>query len=319
MNEEAIRFGEDARLCAIAGRPNRGNSNPAIVFISAGLLPKSGPFRMYTEIARHLTRRGFATFRVDLSGNGDSKGALTAANAEQVTVADTRAAIDAALRYFQCDRVVLFGLCSGAEAAHRTALVDERVTGVIALDGFISRNFLYYLCRYLPRMTQAAKWRHWLRKKLRVVLTGFGRSSTQADAETIEFWDDSYPDRKQLEKEYGVLCRRSVRQLLVFSSGSVNCSYQKQFHHVFKKVPGIEHAEVRYFSRADHTYILASDRDALQATVSEWLCRHFGAAVSTSESARPRAAARGVATDRAVGAATYYRTNDSEQRSSEGI
>lgn len=263
MKEQALRFGKEERLCGILAGP-RHPGRPAILFLSAGLLPKSGPHRMHTEFARSLAEQGWLSLRFDVSGNGDSRGSISREGAERTLVNDVREAMDAMQRRFGIERFILFGLCSGAEAAHRTALEDGRVEGVIALDGFIARNWLFPLFHYLPRLFSLRKWRSWLAKR--------SVERRQADDEEIAFWDYDWPSRATLEREFTALCKRGVRQLLVFSGGCVNCSYERQFHHVFRRVPGVRRLiRVRYLRHADHTYLLSRDRTELLAETSRWL------------------------------------------------
>lgn len=268
MNEEALRFGTDQRLCGITcGAPRK--DRPAILFLSAGLLPKSGPHRMYTEFARSLARQGWFSFRVDASGNGDSRGTVNRDSAERTLVADAREAMDFLQQRHGVNRFVLFGLCSGAETAHRVALEDARVEGVVGLDGFISRNWLFPFFHYLPRLLDLNKWRSWLAKRWQPERRG-------GDEAGIEFWDDDWPSQARLEREFRALCERGVRQLLVFSGGCVNCAYERQFHHVFRRIARVrELIRVRYLRHADHTYLLARDRAELLGEVTRWLENTF--------------------------------------------
>ena len=265
-----IRFAESERLCGIlCGNAFPRRDRPAILFLSAGLLPKSGPHRMHTEFARSLARRGWLSFRIDVSGNGDSQGAIHREGAERALVTDVQAAMDELGQHLGIERFVLFGLCSGAEAAHRVALEDPRVAGVVALDGFISRNWLFPFFHYLPRIFSPARWHAWFTKRL-------SRRGRESDDAEIAFWDYTWPSRAELERDFRQLCARGVRQFMVFSGGCVNCSYEAQFHHVFRRVPGIRRfVGVRYLRHADHTYLLARDRARLLGEVTRWLEQAF--------------------------------------------
>lgn len=321
MNEEAIRFGEDSRLSGIVCRPRNTTvpaKRPAVVFVSAGLLPKSGPYRMYTEFSRSIACMGFTTFRFDLSGNGDSLGATTAESADRTTVEDTRTALDELQREYGLNKFILFGLCSGAEASHKTALVDGRVVGIVALDGFIARNLRYYVWHYLPRLFSLRKWRDFLRNKTRRVLARDPEDEYPRDS-GVKFWNDEYPSREQLAAAYRQLCERNVRQLLVFSGGAQNCSYERQFHDVFNDLPNPSLIDVCLFRKCDHTYVLREDRRELHRAVSQWFRAQYVIA-STSISANPDVARQPRRRDHETAPVSHFnRTVDSAQRRREEI
>ncbi|MEZ5286487.1 MAG: hypothetical protein R2712_17100 [Vicinamibacterales bacterium] len=73
-------------------------------------------------------------------------------------MADVREALDT----FAPDpssRVVLVGLCAGADHALLSAGTDDRVKGIVLIDPTIPRTSGYYLRYYARRMM---KWRSWL-------------------------------------------------------------------------------------------------------------------------------------------------------------
>ncbi len=55
--------------------PARGPPRRAAlcVLVNAGMVAKSGPWRLYVEVARRLAHAGVATLRFDLGGIGDSR------------------------------------------------------------------------------------------------------------------------------------------------------------------------------------------------------------------------------------------------------
>lgn len=319
MNEISIRFGEGNRLSGIACFPDDASSvqqRPAVVFISAGLLPKSGPYRMYTELARSISSNGFASLRFDLSGNGDSLGSITAASADRTTVEDTKTALDEMQHRYGLHQFILFGLCSGAEASHKTALADERVAGIVSLDGFISKNITYYFWHYLPRVFSLDKWKDFLQNKARRLLNS-GQDASYPRDSSVNFWNDEYPGRRQLAAEYKDLCDRNVRQLLIFSGGSQNCSYERQFNDVFADVPCRSLVDVHLFRKADHTYVLSEDRRALQGVVCRWLRVRFSNDLSSQESVPGDPIRRHLIRQETSATSTLNRTVDSAPRRGE--
>lgn len=282
MIETLVRFGDDARLRGIltVAEPAAANGHgTAVVFITAGLLHKPGPYRLYTDLARMLAREGFPSLRFDLSGIGESGPRTGVDNAERANVTDVRAAIDVLAAGTGCTRFVTAGLCSGAEVAHRTALTDARVAGVIALDGYIVRTPAFYFWHYLPRLLSARKWAGFLAARFRKARNAWRNRSlpAQRDAEHdgLAFWGGPGPDRETLVREFDALCRRGVWQLQVFSGGSGDCSYAHQFRDAFGAADFRGLIDVRFNADSDHMYILNSDRRALMRSITQWLQERF--------------------------------------------
>lgn len=277
MNEQLHRFGADARLCGILHMPGTVGAmrnRIATVFITAGLLHKPGPFRLYVELSRSLAVTGVPSLRFDLSGIGESGPRPGGDNAEHAAVADVQEAMDWLEAELGIRNFVLAGLCSGAEVAHRTAIRDARVVGMVAMDGYIVRTPAYYFWHYLPRVFSVHKWTDFLASKVhRLFRRAPGHDEPELDA--LSFWDGPGPDRKQLADEFNALCRRKVRQLQVFSGGSGDCSYAGQFLDAFSDVDFGDCLTVEFLPETDHVYILHADRVRLMKLITDWITEHF--------------------------------------------
>lgn len=147
------------RLIGIATHPE----NPAatgLLIIVGGPQYRAGSHRQFTLLARGLAREGYASFRFDYRGMGDSEGALRYFEAIDD---DIRAAIDAFLRAQPgIRRVALWGLCDAASAALYYAHTDTRVAGQILLNpwahseaGAARARLKHY---YLARLMQKSFW-----------------------------------------------------------------------------------------------------------------------------------------------------------------
>lgn len=278
MNETLHRFGPDSRLCGVLHTPSaavKANAT-AVIFITAGLIHKTGPFRLYVELGRTLATHGIPSLRFDLSGIGESANCESGESAEQSAVTDVRAAMDALGEELGVTRFVLAGLCSGAEVAHRTAVSDERVQGFIAMDGYIMRTPAYYFWHYLPRVFSLRKWLDFARSKLsRLGSRGNQGADAPDEDEALAFWEGPGPSREKLSEEFRLLCNRRVRQLQVFSGGSGDYSYQRQFQDAFRDVDFADLLDVRYLRETDHVYVLQADRRKLMQLITEWLTENF--------------------------------------------
>lgn len=111
----------------------------ALVLLNAGAVRRTGPGRMWVEIARRWAARGIPVLRLDLQGIGDADGdvagyAQDAALYVPEFVDQALASLDVLERRGISRRFVLGGLCSGAYWSFHAALRDPRVVGACLLN-----------------------------------------------------------------------------------------------------------------------------------------------------------------------------------------
>jgi len=104
------------------------------VFLNAGVIHRVGPSRLYVHLARALAELGCVAARFDHSGIGDSPVRRDGLPFEQSSIAEAREAMDWLQQTRGLQRFVLVGLCSGAVTAFETAVVDERVRGIVMIN-----------------------------------------------------------------------------------------------------------------------------------------------------------------------------------------
>lgn len=281
MRERALRFGETAELVGVVTEPapDAGEGLPAVILLNAGILHRVGPSRMNVRIARRLATDGFASLRFDFSGIGDSEPRPDRLAFDESSVQEIREAMDHLERTRGTEEFVLVGLCSGADAALQGSLADERVVGLVPIDGHAYRTWRYYLHRYLPRLLRAESWKNlltgetymgpWLRR-----LLGRQENGGGADRERDEgggVFQRPRPPREEVEKTLRTLAGRRVRMLHVFSGGmGERYNYTSQFHDTYRSVDFRGLARVEYFETADHTFTDLEQLDDLVATVADW-------------------------------------------------
>jgi hypothetical protein len=293
--ETACRFPDDERIFGVICEPEstlssaRSAVGPVIVFISAGLLHDVGPYSLYVEMARRYATLGFTSLRMDLGGIGNSQ-PDTSASAEDAHVEDVITAMDFLESHHGCREFILCGLCSGAENAHRAAVRDSRVTGLLLLEGYIFPTLAYYLWHYLPRIVSWHRWNNFITNRLRG-LRDKTVSRNDGNSRVGSLWAGEHSSQQQVSEELRLLCKRGVLQLQIFSGGTGDCSYAGQFQDAFRRVELSNHVAVRFFPDADHMYILRSDRTAMLRTVDQWLelyCKRMAVNPVTSKVGNPR-------------------------------
>src|SRR5688572_23958863 len=133
---------------------------PAFIMLNSGLLHRVGPHRLYVELARALAAQGIPSLRFDFSGIGDSGPRTDQVQARLAAVDETREAMDLLHERIGSRSFVLVGVCSGADAAFRTAARDHRVVGTVMIDGLPYRSWRFFLRHYLRRLIRPSSWRN---------------------------------------------------------------------------------------------------------------------------------------------------------------
>jgi len=254
FRETACRFGDDAQLAGILTEPARP-ARRACVLVTAGLVPRLGPYRLYTELARELARDDVASLRFDLGGIGDSAPGATGLPLRERTAAELRAAVDALVTRTGVDDVVAFGLCSGAEDALRHAEGDPRVTGVVMIDPFSFR-------------TRGFAWRHLLyrasRRSLRALRLYRPLVARDGNAGSQRLVEYRYMTRDEASRVLSALIGRGVQVAFVYTGGArESFNHAGQLRAMFPELDLGRHVTVDHLPHLDHTPFFAADRAAL--------------------------------------------------------
>lgn len=116
--------------------------NPAelcVVWLNAGPQRRTGPNRMWVELARRWAAQGVPSLRLDLAGIGDAGGdSRPLVDARSFFVPDYLEQVESALDTLQARglpaRFLLGGLCSGGYWAFQTTILDRRACAALMLN-----------------------------------------------------------------------------------------------------------------------------------------------------------------------------------------
>jgi len=273
MKEEAVQFGEAGSLVGIVSVPPVTVDKPAVILLNPGIVHRAGPGRIYVKIARALAVRGFTVLRFDFSGIGDSLVRLDNRRFEESSVDETRAAMSFLCATRGCGRFMLMGGCSGAAVSLKTAAVDRRAIGVIAInfparadeeESGSHRNDSHYYWTFALRSL----------KSWRKLLTGqadyrrIGRALTQSVKRKLVDRNQASVLDQQFRAKLWELAARHVHLTFICSKGDV---LLEDLRHAggkdFKQLCAQGKAACEIISGSDHTFSSLSDQERLVEAV----------------------------------------------------
>jgi alpha-beta hydrolase superfamily lysophospholipase len=132
---ESPMFAGETPLFGILTQPARPPMT-TVVFLSMGRLDHTGPGRLWTDMARNLTSRGFRCLRIDGSGIGDSEQRQSIRSGKSINRSDD---VRDLVREFGEDDVssyVLIGVSSGGYYAARP--LSPRPAGICLINPALS-------------------------------------------------------------------------------------------------------------------------------------------------------------------------------------
>lgn len=271
MREIVCQFGPTRQLSGIITEP-AGMVRVGFVLVSAGLVPKYGPYRLYTVLARHLATLGVASLRFDLSGVGDSGPEFADQPLRVRTDLEITGAVDALCARYSLTSVTIGGLCSGAEDSFRYSVADERVKGVCMIDPF-------------AYPTQGSRRRDFLRRAQRRGLRWLGiyrplhrpRGQVGDIAEgggTLV--DYQYMARQESTAILERLLARKVRLQFLYTGGGKGVfNHRGQLRKMFPTLEFGDLVDLDFLPGMDHTQELDEDRRVIVAAIARWQGRHF--------------------------------------------
>jgi hypothetical protein len=262
MKETCTQFGPGGRLAGIFTEPAGHAVGSGCILVSAGLLPKAGPYRLYTELARRLAEDGVITLRFDLDGIGDSAPAASGRPLRERTELELGFALEHVKDCFTLDELTLGGLCSGAEDSLRGAAASRDVTGVVMIDPFAYRVPGWYSRHALHRAA---------RRTLRALgiyepLAPAARSDVPPAPRAVEY---RYMERDESARILGELLARDTRVHFFYTAGVREAfNHPQQLRAAFPELDFRDRVTLDYFPHMDHTQLLADDRRELVEAVA---------------------------------------------------
>lgn len=268
IKEQAFSFGNNCHMMGIYSVPTEfDRSRPAVLLWNAGLSHRIGPQRHYVDLARQLAALGFAVFRFDLTGLGDSEARRGMMSQEQREVQDIQEAMDFMVRETGVSQFVLIGLCSGAANAHPTAVVDTRVVGMVMIDAYGYPTKKFHWVYFKKRVLRFEGWMRFIKRKWLGLWQGPNLHET--------FFRD-FPSRDKIAVDLRQLIQRGTKMYYIYSGGVGDYyNYREQFIDMFRDVDFSDQLRLDYYSEADHLFTTLAVKNRYLSGIVQWLQAHY--------------------------------------------
>jgi pimeloyl-ACP methyl ester carboxylesterase len=275
ISEQAVVLSQSRSLVGIFARPV-GRVEPApdvaVVILNTGIIHRVGHNRMYVTLSRALAGSGYMVIRFDFSGIGDSDKPNDGLSPLESSLSDVREVLDWLQSTKNINRVVLIGLCLGADHAVRYAAIDPRVAGLVLMDPSMPPTLRYFRDYLWDRLLNARSWFN----------VAFGKSRLRwmlierIMMGLFKDWQPRYPTlthpklRWQLEQIYQASVDRGVKFLVVLTA-SGSQTYAEQLVEALPNVNFLNLLRSEFFRDCDHIFISEASRARLQNLILEWL------------------------------------------------
>lgn len=261
IRERLTSFGPNEGLFGILSLPAGERRGPTVIIPNAGIVHRIGPHRLHVRLARFLAEAGHQVLRFDIHGLGDSAAPSHMLNYEEQANADLSAAIDAS----GTDEVTVLGLCSGADNAMRSALSDQRITGLVLMDPHAYCSPKVQAARLAAKALDPGRWQR---------AAGRLFNSSPTEVLTIESADNDRvaPPREQFGAEMESLTARGVNILIRYTQFVADTVTEaSHFYGAFPDVDFQGRVTVDVDLETDHTYSSRASQERLKKRIAEWL------------------------------------------------
>ena len=268
MNEQVIQFGNQKNLIGVLTQPENSNTErPVFIFVNSGLLHRVGPFRIYVSTARALAKDNFTSFRMDLSGKGDSQPKQNSLSLKENTNQDIMEAMDHLQQTIGAKSFVVCGICTGADNAYEIAFNDDRVKAVIPVDGYAYPTTGFHLRKFFSRLTNINSWKNLVRK----VGALFSSNNEMGKSELTANYRMVFPEKDHFERNMSRVLDKGVEFLVIFTGGwYMFYNYAQQFADSLTGAFKPKQISVEHNKKTDHTFILQKDKEWLIQTIVDW-------------------------------------------------
>jgi pimeloyl-ACP methyl ester carboxylesterase len=221
---------------------------------------------MFVTMSRALGAAGYTVLRFDFSGIGDSSPRDDGLSLVDACMAEIREALDWLERDGAASRMILIGLCSGADHAVLYGHTDPRIVGLVLMDPSIPPTLRYYVHYIGWRLRRLRSWFN--------VLSGRSRTLRMLMRHMLNA--QRYPmqnriPRQTIERHYRNSVDGGIEILAIFTEETTRQTYREQMIEALPNVSFGDRLTLEFFPGSDHTFALESDRSRLIQLILQWV------------------------------------------------
>ncbi len=261
LRESIHNFG---RACiGVMTRPITATvSDIGIVLLNAGMIHRSGPYRLYSELARRLAAKGFCVLRYDQAGLGDSQ--MTTLPTNERRLEEFAAAKKLIEQHTGIRHYLVAGICSGADDAFFLA-DDPHIDGAILIDGLAYRTPGFWLRYLLPRLINPHR-----------IIQYLAKSSAQDVSGGLDDFRD-FPTQNQAREKLARLINEHRKFLFIYTGGAYSYfNHADQFRQCFAlNAQQTDAVQLAFWPQCDHTFYAQIHRQQLIDHVVSWSAARF--------------------------------------------
>ncbi len=265
---KALWLGEKRQLFALQHQPSGAPADTGVLILNAGLLHNVGPFHLHVLLGRALAESGFVVTRLDQSGKGESARRKGVKRNDSI-LQDYDDALES-MAPFGVRKLVIVGLCSGADDGSFIAAKRDSVVGLVSFDGYAHRNLKFYAGHYLRRVFSPSAVSRIARRLARLFDSS---QSDGGDPAGLDIRDWASDD--EMLARFATLVDRGGKVLSVFTSGQDYYNYHGQLADNLRGKVSLESVDEDYHPLVDHTFSTQLDRTELVARVTSWLQSNY--------------------------------------------
>ena len=274
--QRIVKFGGSTPLVGVLTEPtSTSTGRPWVILLNSGILHHVGVNRLHVQLARRLAESGYGSLRFDFSGLGDSEARRDELSFERSAPLETRDAIDYLARTQGAHRVVLMGLCSGADVAHLTALQDDRVVGLGLLDPWAYRTRGYWLHYYGSRLVNPERYGNWMRVRWGRLRAMLARPAVPDERDPEMYEAPSYlrvfPPRERIAAELRSVLARGVELFFIFSDGFEQYNHRGQYAASFPEISFGQQLREEHVRGATHVFSAVEHQEFVVRELSRWV------------------------------------------------
>ena len=224
-------------------------------------------------MSRALGAVGYTVLRFDFSGIGDSAPRDDGLSLVDACMAEIKEALDWLEREGKASRMILVGLCSGADHAVLYGHTDPRIVGLVLMDPSIPPTLRYYMHYIGRRLSQVHSWFNVLSGRSRTLrmliqlMLPIGQRERKARRHPLQ----NRVLRQTIERHYQSSVNKGIEILAIFTEETTRQTYREQMIEALPNVSFGDRLTLEFFLGSDHTFVLESDRIRLIQLILQWV------------------------------------------------